>query len=249
MKYINFFTLFFFFSIIFVSAQCNLNNAPPGYYIDVNSCTYVIAPPGTYSPGGNIEAPIACNVGTFSSTPGSTICLSCAPGTFQSNPGSTECILCNAGTFQPNSGSFSCIDCAPGTFQSNQGSVECSNCPIGTYSSTSGSIVCINCPEGTSNSTPGSTSCNIVLDVSENSFKESIKYYPNPSQSKITFDFDTTYPEMNVEITDIFGRKILKEDFKNVYTIKINIDRFSTGIYYFKLSNKNKRATIKVIKN
>jgi hypothetical protein len=106
----------------------------------------------------------------------------------------------------------------------------------------------VSCPEGTSTSGTGAISCDITLDLKENSFSDSIGYYPNPSNGEVTFNFNSKYDFLNLEIIDLYGKKLLSKKFENTSAFKVNMQRFANGKYIFKIWNASEVAVFGILK-
>ena len=76
--------------------------------------------------------------------------------------------------------------------------------------------------------------------------KTGISLYPNPSNGVFTVEL-VNGSANTIEITDVTGRVIMS---KNSSDAKMNFDlnNYSNGVYYVKVSNENSSETIKVVK-
>jgi hypothetical protein len=84
---------------------------------------------------------VACDVGRFSSNPGSAFCQDCAAGTY-ANLGQSSCTRCPAGQSSLTSSS-TCFSCQPGRFAATVGSSACDLCASGKRSSfVCGKLIC-----------------------------------------------------------------------------------------------------------
>lgn len=90
-----------------------------------------------------------CPQGTFSSTPGQTICKPCDAGWFAFGNGNTACKSCSPGTITPAAGMDSCMNCTLGWFSGNVSSTACSICSFGQVATSMGSKNCSMCEFGT----------------------------------------------------------------------------------------------------
>jgi hypothetical protein len=118
--------------------------------------------PGTFNSQANEAYCYACDIDTYASMHGATLCLPCLQmcpvGTYYvkacSVTQNTQCLKCAEGKYGDG---VSCFDCPPGTFAVNIGSSVCVQCVAGTYSS-SNAIACVNCTNG-KYSNAGSSFC------------------------------------------------------------------------------------------
>ncbi len=75
-----------------------------------------------------------------------------------------------------------------------------------------------------------------------------IKFYPNPTDSKLTLDFGEILNTIDIEIINVIGQTISKQLFKNRQKIDLNLN-LSKGIYYIKVTENNTGSkTVKIIK-
>lgn len=103
---------------------------------------------------------MTCEAGSFSSSPGQTVCELCPAGYQGPQPRASSrasCTICPAGMFSL-SGARSCLRCAAGSFSSKAGSGSCELCDLGTYSDIGGE--CFECPGVSYSMDKGSTSLN-----------------------------------------------------------------------------------------
>ncbi len=87
-------------------------------------------------------------------------------------------------------------------------------------------------------------SCTDVVDLKKKTTE--IKLYPNPSNG--IFNIETN--DLNVKhitVLDLTGRIILNETSDNE-TITLNISDFSSGVYYVNINSKDRKETLKMIK-
>lgn len=87
----------------------------------------------------------SCEIGYFSSKPGSAYCSPCPAGSrsfLGVVPGSSNCSLCDVGSYTDIMGSALCRKCPPGSHAASRGLSTCSLCEQGRYSS---QVCCICC--------------------------------------------------------------------------------------------------------
>ncbi len=87
-------------------------------------------------------------------------------------------------------------------------------------------------------------------DITENNLNNLI-IYPNPASQNIRIKFDVanTNQPIKIKIFDVSGREVYYEIFKPVsfFNRKININDFTTGIYFIRIENANQYSTKKLI--
>jgi len=86
-----------------------------------------------------------------------------------------------------------------------------------------------------------------ISGIIENDFGDNFKIYPNPTSGKISVELGDYYDNIQIEITDIIGQIIDKKTFKNINNFELNIDGLN-GIYIIVITNKYKKAVIRIIK-
>ena len=92
--------------------------------------------------------------------------------------------------------------------------------------------------------TYGAVNPSVVTNSIGDSAFANLKIYPNPSNTNfITIKADIL-DHLNVEIFDIQGRKVMKED---ITDSKLNISTLKTGIYLLRISHDNASITKKLI--
>jgi len=77
----------------------------------------------------------------------------------------------------------------------------------------------------------------------DDSFTSDLKIYPNPVQSKIFISGDLD--EFSIQIYNALGQEVLSR--KN--TMNIDVAPLNKGLYFITITEKNKRTTLKFIKN
>jgi len=94
------------------------------------------------------------------------------------------------------------------------------------------------------------------LSVNEqlNDQSTSLKSYPNPFHNQLTIEYELTHDvDVSLSLTDMNG-KLLKKLYsgqkqKGTYTIELNLDGLSQGIYLVKFEADNTNVFHKMIKN
>ena len=87
------------------------------------------------------------------------------------------------------------------------------------------------------------TSCfSVGIEAKTSKSSISIKAYPNPVSTIINFEFEKTYNhKMLLEIYDVLGQRIYDISISgNENNIKINLEGFNKGIYFYKWTRNDK---------
>jgi uncharacterized repeat protein (TIGR01451 family) len=86
-----------------------------------------------------------------------------------------------------------------------------------------------------------------TIGVTENSFGENIRIYPNPSNGKLFIDLGRNTEKMNVSVKNAIGQIVYSETYqnKNILELNLNVER---GIYFLELmSEEGSKKVIKFI--
>ncbi|MGX7668242.1 T9SS type A sorting domain-containing protein [Flavobacterium pedocola] len=87
-----------------------------------------------------------------------------------------------------------------------------------------------------------------TLSTEDNSLANSSLYlYPNPTSGDFNVDLKNIYKNIAMEIYDIYGKVVKKENYSNQEKIKTNLN-CATGIYFVKLNCDNKIKWLKLVK-
>lgn len=93
------------------------------------------------------------------------------------------------------------------------------------------------------------TSCSFlqtgINNIEQTHFTSSI--YPNPANKYFTIAFDNTINKGFVEVYNILGERILRENIYHAYKKEINVQGISNGIYLVKLDDGEKHYCKKII--
>jgi serine protease AprX len=100
------------------------------------------------------------------------------------------------------------------------------------------------------------TGNNVSLGVDENDFTRNLVVYPNPSKGDFTINFESNFnsndSDVQVDIYDIQGRLIYKNNFKNTSSIfnqTISLDNAKSGIYMLNISSGTGVTSRKLVIN
>jgi hypothetical protein len=97
-----------------------------------------------------------------------------------------------------------------------------------------------------------SSSCLPLVNVGlkENENKDlKVWMYPNPAQSQLTVNLDHNADKGKVRLYDVTGRLLLEEMMQNSYTTTIDVSSYPSGVYFVEVSEGNKKAVGKLIRN
>jgi hypothetical protein len=83
-----------------------------------------------------------------------------------------------------------------------------------------------------------------TVGITENKLFSSVKVYPNPAKSDIIIETD--YKEYDVELFDIYGRKI-KHFEKNSEASYIRTENLNRGVYLLSITSPNDRSVHRII--
>jgi hypothetical protein len=92
-----------------------------------------------------------------------------------------------------------------------------------------------------------SFNANPILSITDTEFTEIIKYYPNPTNGTVQFDFHNTITYKYI-LTNYLGQQ-LKSGTLNSVDKSISLTEFPKGIYFVNLADTKRIATIKIIKD
>ena len=73
-------------------------------------------------------------------------------------------------------------------------------------------------------------------------FLDSFKISPNPSTD--FFTIDSKFEIQNLEIFDVVGKKVKEYNNLNTNSYTVNLDEFTSGLYFVKINNT---TTLKLI--
>lgn len=87
-----------------------------------------------------------------------------------------------------------------------------------------------------------------VLSVDESDLQNSIKLYPNPTNSKVFFD-NTNEGFKEVKIYNYLGQNVAKTSFTSITNNQeVDMSNLATGVYVLKFTDGDKSKSVKVIK-
>ena len=93
---------------------------------------------------------------------------------------------------------------------------------------------------------------NVVLSVKENNLLNNLNIYPNPTNSILYVQIPTLNTEkLQLQIFNITGQIVWSDVYElqnELFNTSIDINKFSKGIYYIRVQQKNEFAVKKIIK-
>lgn len=73
--------------------------------------------------------------------------------------------------------------------------------------------------------------------------------YPNPVCDKLIVTFDEVIlSTISIEICDLLGKVLLRQDFEAALKIEVDLSDYKTGFYFIKIESGNKKLTTKLVK-
>jgi len=88
-----------------------------------------------------------------------------------------------------------------------------------------------------------------TVGITENSFKSSLKLYPNPTTGTFTIDMGSANKEnMTILITYIQGRLVKELSFQNNQVIEISLQNEPVGMYLVEVVSGKEKAVFKLLK-
>lgn len=87
----------------------------------------------------------------------------------------------------------------------------------------------------------------MTTGVFENHFSSSISLYPNPANDHLTVAFGSDYKKMEVNITDITGKKVYSTTAMEAQQIELDTKDFAEGIYVVQFQTGDVIGTKKLV--
>jgi hypothetical protein len=94
------------------------------------------------------------------------------------------------------------------------------------------------------------TSACIVLTtvtIKENSFKNELLLYPNPTNGNFAIDLGDNYPSTIITITDVLGKQVQTNNYVNQQLLTLKLEQ-PAGVYFLTIVTENNTAVIRLIK-
>jgi plastocyanin len=64
--------------------------------------------------------------------------------------------------------------------------------------------------------------------------------YPNPVSGTVHMSFTDTHSPVNIQVSDVTGKEIMKTSFNSANTISLDLSAFGTGMYFIKAEQNEK---------
>lgn len=87
-----------------------------------------------------------------------------------------------------------------------------------------------------------------TLAVQEQDFSAGLKVFPNPTAGQLEIRLGQPATLINVEVSDLNGRIVMKKETSNSETVQILITG-SAGVYIVKIIADGRTASYKIVKN
>ena len=85
------------------------------------------------------------------------------------------------------------------------------------------------------------------MSVTNNSFGPQFKAHPNPSFGNTNIELGDSYQEVEVSIFDLLGKEIMRKTYNNTNKIKLDTQKFTTGVYIVKVQANTNKASLKLV--
>jgi len=89
---------------------------------------------------------------------------------------------------------------------------------------------------------------NATNGIVENDFGKQLMVQPNPSNGNFAISFGQVYKNIEVTISDLNGKLVYSNSYKDAETVNISIKQVPAGIYLTHIQSGEKKAVIKLIK-
>lgn len=90
---------------------------------------------------------------------------------------------------------------------------------------------------------------NVEVTSVEELQKNSVSIYPNPVNNELTVSLKQTAQKVSITLTDIAGRTMVKQQYANTSTIKVNTSTLAKGVYFLMLEENGKMSQYKLVKD
>ena len=80
------------------------------------------------------------------------------------------------------------------------------------------------------------------------SILERTMVYPNPVSSELHLDIRKNVEELTIELYDVTGKLMLRNDYRNVDLIKVKLNSLNSGNYILNIISSGKRVVKMIIK-
>jgi len=87
-----------------------------------------------------------------------------------------------------------------------------------------------------------------TVEVKEISLASNVEIFPNPTTNIFTINLKEQIADVNIEVVNTLGEKIIVKNVKNTNEVKMNLDRFAKGVYFLKVYLNGTESVHKIIK-
>nr|WP_321233120.1 T9SS type A sorting domain-containing protein [uncultured Psychroserpens sp.] len=88
-----------------------------------------------------------------------------------------------------------------------------------------------------------------LLSVDDLNTSSSFSVYPNPTNSILTVELNSSQTNLTYQVFDILGKQIVTKTLGTENLSQIDVSNWNTGLYLIKISNGGKTETKRFIKN
>ena len=81
----------------------------------------------------------------------------------------------------------------------------------------------------------------------ENSFKNTLRVYPNPTKEAIKVELGSNYDKVSVRIRNLIGQTVFEQSYRNSKAVQLNIPG-KAGMYFIEVRFGEKKSIVKVLK-
>ncbi len=101
----------------------------------------------------------------------------------------------------------------------------------------------------TQNGCIDTSTCEAVNNVGvlENSFSNTLTFYPNPTNGEMSIDLGSNYNNVSVIVSNVLGQIVHTKNFNNSSLLQLNIPG-EAGVYFIEVRSGDKKAILKVMK-
>ncbi|WP_299225229.1 T9SS type A sorting domain-containing protein [uncultured Psychroserpens sp.] len=88
-----------------------------------------------------------------------------------------------------------------------------------------------------------------LLSVEDFENLSGFKLYPNPANTTLNVEFNTSIANGSLQVFDILGKEVLSHSLGLDLTAQVDISGWNDGLYLIKITSENSEATKRFIKN
>jgi Secretion system C-terminal sorting domain len=75
-----------------------------------------------------------------------------------------------------------------------------------------------------------------------------VRVFPNPIRDELTIEWPTAVKTRTIELVDVLGRSVFRQNTEGVHLLKINTTNWQSGIYVLKISDGTSVFQQKIVK-